>query len=253
MAAYKIEVIKRSENYGVLKNVVDAQKYIFERYETCIYSEDDNEFSPNFLQYINKGLILYKNDPYVIAISGYVYPYAKEIDKGNAFKGIGFSAWGVGEWKNKRISLKVDDVNCFAEGVLKSWSKSFKIFRKSPKSINSLMTMHTNHLVWGDSIILDNCILYGYHCIFPVISKVRNWGNDGSGLHARRSTTDPMIEEIDDHEDFDFDIANDKPIYFTQFVKNVDVLEMIVILIRYIIYRYIGIDILQNYYKHRDV
>lgn len=36
------------------------QDFIFEKYESWILSEDDNLFSPNFLDYVNQNLEIYK-------------------------------------------------------------------------------------------------------------------------------------------------------------------------------------------------
>lgn len=54
---------------------MDLKKQVEKRFDRYISTEDDNEFSPNFLVYMNKGLELYKDDPKVLAICGYSYPF----------------------------------------------------------------------------------------------------------------------------------------------------------------------------------
>ena len=75
----EVIVLERTENYGSKKNGDEAFKYIYERYDRMILTEDDNEFSPNFLEYINKGLVQYKNNPNVFAICGYMYPFVNVL------------------------------------------------------------------------------------------------------------------------------------------------------------------------------
>lgn len=52
----KLIVIQRSRNYGLGEegNIMTLRKEIFSKYESVISSEDDNEFSPNFLVYMNQ-------------------------------------------------------------------------------------------------------------------------------------------------------------------------------------------------------
>ena len=246
----KIEVLERSENYGALKNVVEAQKYIFERYETCIYSEDDNEFSPNFLEFVNKGLLLYKDEPQVIAICGYVYPHDYTA-KGDVLWGLGMSAWGVGEWRNKRLSIQQDDVTKFLDCILNSWSNTLKVFMIVPKSVNSMITMRTRGVIWGDVLITVNCALKNKGAIFPTLSKVRNWGDDGSGLHCKKDegTSTQVIDERTHFED-EFDVDFSYRENFT-FRHKLPITIKTAILFRYVIYRFTHKDILARHYQNR--
>ena len=52
----KITIFGRRENYGVHRNFIALQNYAFEHYDAVISTEDDNEFSPCFLDYMNKAL-----------------------------------------------------------------------------------------------------------------------------------------------------------------------------------------------------
>ena len=246
----KIDVIERTENYGALKNVVEAQKYIFERYETCIYSEDDNEFSLNFLEYINKGLVIYKDNTKVMSVCGYMYPFNLHIQRGNSFLGTAFCAWGVGEWREKRLNIDKPEALSIVDGILHSWKKSLKILRKSPKEINSLIIMKTRGIVWGDVLITSTCILEGKGSVFPVISKVRNWGDDGSGLHCKDGNRYSQ-QDIDTNASFDYDIEIDRMVNFTP--HKLSMLIKITIFLRYLIFRLTNKDILAFHYKNRKV
>lgn len=243
-------VFERSENYGALKNIQDAQRLIFDKYETCIYSEDDNEFSPNFLEFVNKGLIKYKDDPRVIAVCGYVYPYDWTTKEGDAFWGLGFSAWGVGEWKEKRLNV-LENSNSIIDETLSSWRKTWRVFRTSPKCINSMITMRTKGVVWGDVLITVCCILNNKGSIYPVMSKVRNWGDDGSGLHCKKDDNSSK-QDIDVNEHFgdDLDVNFDKRERFV-FRHKLSIPIILTIIVRYLIYRLTHKDILVNHYQNR--
>ena len=94
---HSLIVYRREINYffsgkGNGQTAIDDLPSEVDRY---IFSEDDNVFSPNFLEYINKGLEIYKNDPSVLAICGYSHPYKfKFADNNFFFHQTDFSAWG---------------------------------------------------------------------------------------------------------------------------------------------------------------
>lgn len=85
MGFKKLHVIKRDPNYGLdyvkrdpnqIGNTAALVKEIAQSFSCYIYSEDDNVFSPNFLEYIDKGLEKFKDDDKVVAVVGYCHPYA---------------------------------------------------------------------------------------------------------------------------------------------------------------------------------
>ena len=101
-----VNVIKREKNYGAVENIIRALEYVFEKYDKMIFSEDDNVFSPNFLDYQNKCLDKFKDDKKVKVVCGYSCPI--EIS-GNFKYDYYYSkhqiAWGMGIWKNKKIFI----------------------------------------------------------------------------------------------------------------------------------------------------
>ena len=96
-------IINREKNYGAVDNLSEAKRYVLNKYDRIIISEDDNEFSPVFLEYMNSALDLYQNDPRVDSICGYSYPFPWVVAHGaNAFFcDSTFSAWGYGTWRDK--------------------------------------------------------------------------------------------------------------------------------------------------------
>ena len=50
-------LIKRDKNYGSSRNSKEILEYISSKYDRFIRTDDDCEFSPNFLEYINLSLI----------------------------------------------------------------------------------------------------------------------------------------------------------------------------------------------------
>jgi len=202
----KVHILERTENYGVLKNDREARKVIYSRFDRLILTEDDNEFSPNFLDYINKGLDKFEDDGSILTVSGYC-PLIKipEIYDGNYFKQRRLSAWGFGIWEKKEIKLiySPDEI----ANIAKKWNNAWKLYKRSPSHfISVLNALKQNRSLYGD-------MAYGLYmamnektcCINPTVSLVRNHGHDGSGVHcANIKEGIYKLQEIDKEKEFSF-------------------------------------------------
>ena len=178
-------VRRRDHNLGVghpNSNSTLLLREVKEMYDRYIFTEDDNEFSPNFLEYINWGLEKYEKDESVYAICGYNDINSQGFEN-NVYKiNVLFNAWGYGCWFSRREKfLKIKDHDFLVEYVKGyKWSDVFSstIIIKS-----SILFQIANKKFWGD--VLRNLLPAEERwCIFPTISKVRNWGWDGSGTHG---------------------------------------------------------------------
>ena len=200
-----VNTIQRKENYGVVRNISEARQEIFKNYDSIIVSEDDNLFSPNFLEYINKGLRKFEQDPNVYAICGYKHTIQMP-DKysNNYFFYKGFSAWGYGTWKNKFIEpyYHFDDLKKFIEkkdNVLEIKKISNRHYYNI---IESILKKEDRR---GDFTFFLNNVANNTHCVFPSITKVRNQGYDGSGINCIQLDNDEVNDQPFDQDDkFDF-------------------------------------------------
>lgn len=199
----KVTILKRDHNLGAVENMNSLFEYVETYSDRYIFTEDDNEFSPNFLEFINKGLNKYKDNPDVISISGYNYPINMNGYDKNVYASFHFSAWGCGFWKDKRLKLT-------PKGLLKfvfTPYNFFKLIFLSPAHIISLINMLSKHAVHSDACYEIFSCVKNQISIFPRISKVRNWGHDGSGEHGSvKPEEDPCYNQtIDTDTSFDYD------------------------------------------------
>lgn len=201
----KLIVIRRKQNYGVSKNIYSLRKFVFEKYDCLIFSEDDNEFSLNFLDYINKGLDFYKDDNRIMAISGYNYPVRIENSRNNVYLNTKFSAWGCGLWKEKYALLENAKSEEFCKKILSSPFVTFKFIIKRPSILTSLISNMKKNIFLGDGCYEAYLIYNNKFSVFPVISKVRNRGHDGSGINCGDMEDDIYeTQEIDLNSLFHF-------------------------------------------------
>lgn len=241
----KLTIIKHDHNLGSRENWKYIQNYIFENYDSAIMTEDDNEFSPCFLDYMNKALDIYKDHQNVLFICGYS---SFLYDSGNGiYSAKAMSAWGMGTWKSK--SEIINKFNTFdnLNSIIKDTRTSLKLFLKRPNSVNSIINQLKQKQLYEDACNVINCLLNNYYCIFPDISLVRNWGNDGSGEHCKidNSFTAQKITEDEYYEVQNIQIKEDKAVrQLLRSSYNKPLHIKIVILVRYLIFRYLNLDIL---------
>lgn len=208
---YKVTVIAHTENKGADKNIDILRQRAYEEYEQYIFSEDDNEFSPNFLKYMNKYLEEYQEDDEVIAVTGYAYPVKYPKEDKVYFQNVYFAAYGYGTWKKKEEAM-------FSEMTLENYSNMLRdrSFMKAlgKKSRNQFCNFVKGMLGYGFDIIDDGKIRridinFGVwmfyrnkNMIFPTTSMVRNWGFDGSGVNC--DILDVKENGGENHRTYDF-------------------------------------------------
>lgn len=252
-------VYRRKENYffsdkGNLKTAIEDLPRTVERF---IYSEDDNIFSPNFLEYINKSLEKYKDDSNCMAICGYNYQGVKlnGYDK-NCYMSREYSAWGVGFWRNKRCLLDAIINREFAESIMSSWHNIWTIYKNEPRLLNTILLNIDSDCIFGDTMIVSYQYLNNKYSLFPKVSKVRNIGFDGSGtsiFEVDQSFSDQVIDK-DKHFTVDEVGSESIAIASPEVRKNFgrSWIMNVVILIRCIVYLFTKKDILFFEAKRRN-
>lgn len=194
MAFKKLHVIEREENFGIWFNPAGKptnlgallDEYIRGKYDHWICTEDDNVFAPAFLEYMNKGYELFKDDPKAVCISAYRFNFPIKHDDNTYLRQvIDYSAWGcmhVGlhkfpyldyHWFRNNLSLKV----LYRLWRRFGWGAVCGYVSHLPKTGN--IRPVDNHL-WTYMQVM------GYEQITPVKNLVMNNGLDGSGATFTR-------------------------------------------------------------------
>lgn len=179
----ELVVIERRENLGSVKNFSEASNFIFSHYNSLIFSEDDNEFSTNFLEYMNKSLSRYENDKSIMGITGYALPVQWKYAGNSVLKLPVMSAWGLGIWKDRYFD--------FFErtAILQDAKVPLKFdFFKQIYQVSPPVWAYFINCFWMRSFRFVDWNFWGYmilskkKAISPVVSKVINHGLDGSGV-----------------------------------------------------------------------
>lgn len=198
----KVTVFERTENFGAIKNGSALLEYAFEQYDAIISTEDDNEFSPCFLDFMNKALNKYMYDDRVSCVEGENNIHYLNLISTNIMFAPTGGGRGLGLWKRKRGLLPIEDVGSgieYAHRLIVSWDKSWRIYKMYPGMLKMLMDMITRGKeIWGDTLIGCCNIVEGLLQLRPRRSMVRNHGYDGSGLHS--GTNPQYMHQILEYE-----------------------------------------------------
>ena len=200
-----VHVFMRPDNWGQSKNGSDLRNRIRDKYDRYILSEDDNEFSPNYLEYMNQCLERYKDNPDVIQICGYSYvdwrvkryPY-------NAFPMQGFSAWGAGKWFSKRDEYANSEFPKIDRIITDPHLVKILFKKKMHIPVHQMMFRTKFKFSGSDVRFRCYCAVHDKFCIFPAVSKVRNLGFDEESTNCIKLDSYAK-QTIDDSDTFALD------------------------------------------------
>lgn len=220
----QLHVIRRDHNYGTCHINSNCgcilREQIVPNYESYILTEDDNEFSPCFLQYMNKCLERFYDDDRIFLVCGYNYKLEyPEMYKNNFMITKSGSPWGIAKWVHKQA--KVNYYYSFEnlKRVIKDDSQREILMERNPAVVYSALNMIKKEKLFGDGAMGLYSTLYDVYSIMPRVSMVRNWGNDGTGDHSlkmnKKQNDFYTQQEISSDVDFEFtdDIFTYEPVF----------------------------------------
>lgn len=196
------DVTYQTSNLGAKRNT----EYLFSKAktvsQTAIYSEDDNEFAPNFLEYINKSLNKFNDDREVIFVCGTIDTHWIFPTGANVTKTKFCPSYGTGVWLNRREKFISDGSQYLLDK--KNWSFfNFRLLYKRNRFLFSKyicdILLSEGGLYWQNDGTLNFCDvpkaiymhLSEYTSISPAIPVSRTFGNDGSGTNM------PVLDTIE--------------------------------------------------------
>jgi len=211
-------IFMREKNLGSRENSIRACNEVFKNHDRIIWSEDDNIFSVDFLTYINEALEVYKDRKDIYAVCGYNYPVNMPADYNNdIYAWTGFSAWGFGVWKDRWLGINREPSFEELKAFLNNPTDMKKLDAIAGHYRPALQHILDTGKYTGDTIICYHLFKYNQYCIFPSVSRVRNIGHDGSGLHCGVDKTNRFHEQsISDGSKqikLEYDIQPDNEVY----------------------------------------
>ena len=204
------EVIRiyRPKNIGALASITQAESQIINDHGSIISLEDDNICSENFLAFMNEGLNFFEYSDTVFTICGYV-PDCISCDSADN-SDFWFYPWNL-SWgyatHKKKYNLIHPLVNKYPEhkksGILSKQNSVGGLY-----VTDSLLRDYKKQKRLTDAILCTEMFARGMVSVLPVISKVLNIGQDGSG-QSTSTATDKYITTIDSSLKTKFDFSNE--------------------------------------------
>ena len=183
----------------------------------------------------NGTLQLFEHDEDILSVSGYSYPLDWQAGENNVVKvNSYFSAWGYGTWKKKEEAmLEAINLDNF-ESQMRNPATMRRLYHSGKNQYCNFvkgMIGYTDMLFEdGEVISVDLSdalyqIFNGKYTIFPTISKVRNMGYGGDGVHC--AVMEVKEGEAVNHRNYSYDQQPiDESLQFEKIiVKEVDETE----------------------------
>lgn len=201
-----IHIFLQNANLGPGLNRKFLEDSISQHHDKYIFTDDDNEFSTNFLDYMNWGLEKYKDDESVYAICSCTdFPLMDET-KADFFKVQSYNPYGSGHWlhKNKKCADFLNQASL--DNFYKSHVLRKRLYNASPMVFScvaqdslrmlSVMRGRNGNITYVD--IWENfyIVINNLYCVKPIAPKSRNWGLDGSGVHIGQQDVENYIPSV---------------------------------------------------------
>lgn len=192
------KLICASANQGLAKSIISGVSRIIDEYGRVIVLEDDLEVAPDFLSYMNGALEYYQDQESIWAISGYTFPMQALHDYPHDvyLSGRGCS-WGWATWKDRweTVDWEVKSYPKFKFNFLER-KKFAQWGRDLPTMLDAYMygEIHSWAIRWCYEAFRQH-----KYTIYPVVSRIKNHGTDGSGTNfnsSRTSQYDTFISDL---------------------------------------------------------
>lgn len=205
-------ITERESNWGIEKSVVDGVTTVINKYGKAIVIEDDLEVCNQFLYYMNRALVDYRDDKKIYSLTG--YSFFKSVPENDGIYGYtrSFCSWGWATWLDRWQELKRTVDKRDIQFVMAN-----KTALDNGQDFSYLfMHQYKNGGVTWDVAWYLTCFAREGLTVFPYNTMVNNLGMDGSGVHYNDSRCKNRVESINNRKKVEF------PLSFVSVEKSTD-------------------------------
>lgn len=170
------------ENRGLGASIIAGVTEIIKKRESVIVLEDDLILAPNFLSFMNQGLVRYKHEKEVFSVCGYSLKVSvpKEYTF-DAYFNVRSGSWGWGTWLDRWMSV---DWQLSDWASVKCQAKSFNHWGGSD-CYKMLRGWHNGkNQSWAIRFCYSQFIQKKVS-LFPIVSKVKSAGFDEEATNCK--------------------------------------------------------------------
>ena len=177
-----VKIIKSEKNQGLAASIINGVSEILSLHERVIVLEDDMLSTPDFLTFMNDALNIYKSRSDIFSVTAYSPPFKIPSDyRQDLYLAPRASSWGWGTWLNKWQQADWD-VKDFEQ--LKNDDSLIKKFNLGGEDLWPMLVKQQLGVINSWAIRWTYCqFKNNAFGVYPVRSKIKNIGTDGSGTN----------------------------------------------------------------------
>lgn len=176
------------QNKGLANSVIAGVSSVLEAHESVIVLEDDMLCTPDFLDYVNTALEVYRDRPDIFSVTGYTPPIALPADyPEDVYLAPRASSWGWGTWRDRwqKADWQATDFDKINSDPVQQ-----KKLNAGGNDLWPMLFKQQRGLIdsWAIRWILAQ-MQHSAYGLYPAQSKIRNIGTDGSGTNFTFKTS----------------------------------------------------------------
>lgn len=180
-----IKIIERDINFGLVKSIREGVTEIVNQFDEVIVLEDDLICHPQFLEYMNNALRLYKNNKRVFTVTGYSHlrPKSSSFINNTCFLKI-TCTWSWATWSDRWVFFNdntddIDTLDIDSNRIKEfNYDNSYPYYKMLKNRSNG--KIKSWGVVWYWSVFK-----LGGLTLYPSETLIDQIGFDGSGENSR--------------------------------------------------------------------
>lgn len=170
-------------NIGCADSVIRGISIVLAKHPSAIIVEDDLVTTPNFLDFLNQGLVQYAKSRRVYSVAGYTFPFQRPTDyASDAYLIPRHSPWGWATWADRwqSIDWNMTDYPEFAKD-----KQQQKAFKQGGSDLVKMLgdQMEGRADAWDIRFCYNRFKADGL-TVYPTVSKVQNIGFGNEATHT---------------------------------------------------------------------
>lgn len=226
-------VVKRyaDNNLGVLGNIGNGARWVFEREDRAIFLEDDNLPASSFFEYCDYLLDKYHEDNRILWICGtnYLSPYRQESYAADYFFSQHMLPCGWASWSNKFLKYYDGNLDLLSvDGARDEFLGSYCNRALASEQMHHVdqtryyIESDSKRASWDYQMLFSLRVNHMYG-IVPVRNQIRNIGVDQISEHGGSSLDKTMTSRFCELPTYELAFPLKDPAYFaTPFEKKLD-------------------------------
>ena len=181
----KVNIVERTQNFGLVKSITGGVTELINIYGNIIVLEDDLLTHPQFLNFMNESLELYKDVESVYSITGYSHLKQSNFNELNHLEFIKLtSTWSWATWKNRWEIFHQGDKDSSSLDTDANLRRNFN-YDNSYNYYQMLKDRQTNKVKSWGIIWYWNVFKKGGLTLFPIQTLIDQIGFDGTGQNSK--------------------------------------------------------------------